>query len=600
VGVVVNSREYDISIKKGKVTRGFMTVMTSGEFRNRINDFAPVISTPGIQLEYAEGRWRPWTISDLRGGLGQEEWKNPAMFYDMTPGLRIYKNRVTLDTRFYNEDATQSATYGVDFKGDHYAIVGKKIRKRKQSTGNWSQVHSSANEFTDIAVHGTKIYACAPGDTTYHSGNGTTWKEVTQLPGKKTVRALLAFRGSLWACTNTALRFSDDPINGPWIPKDQTKPIKIGDERAITQRLTVIGGSIAIGRTDGLYIYEGSGDRADGPVIDFENMAWTGNCKLFTAVDGFLYYNVGDRVKRTDLQGAEFDVTPFISGDTAKELYGFGIPVGGQGYQGHIYVAFDKMENKYPVVLEMPTIDVGGWRKVYEGAKGATMNGAWFSDGADRLFVNDGTTRSQRFQGKRDAPYPDYVRSAHFITSWFTAGDAWSEKAFASILTYVRDLSATERVHLFYRKRGGSWILIEKLTSGHMREVIFDRSTIAVAARRMQLQIFLTRGPDTGKTPVLELPLVPKYMVRPDPIYNQQVIVRLEDNIKTRDRQDVEWSAATLIDFLRDCEAYKLPIEYTDRYEEAWDVMITRTQELRHFPVGDRREFVMIVTMEEV
>jgi len=450
----------------------------------------------------------------------------------------------------------------VDFKGDHYAIVGKKIRKRTTAGGGWGEVHSSTSNFTDIKVYGTRIYACAPGDTTYYSANGTAWSELTQLPQKANARALLAFRGDFWAATHTALRFSPDPVNGPWKPTNQNKPIKVGDERAVLNKMAVIGGFIAIGRADGIYIYEGSGSRAEGPVIDFENMEWAGNCKLFTVVDGFLYYNVGDRVKRTDLQGAEFDVTPFIDGDTDKELYGFGTPVGGQGYQGHIYVAFEKTENVYPVVLEMPTIDVGGWRKVYRGSSGATMKGAWFSDVANRLLVNDGTTRSQRFQGRRDVPYPSYVETANFLTSWFDAGDVYSPKAFGSLLAYLRELAAKQTVTFYYRTRRGSWRLIDKLSSGHEIEMLFDRAWISIAARRIQLKAVLATS-QSGKTPVLELPLVVKYMVRPVPKYGQQVIVRLEDKIGDRNGKTIETSAATLTQFLRDCEAYPNPIQYT-------------------------------------
>lgn len=604
MGVTVNGRIYDISIKKDTTTYGFMTVPTSAEFRRRANDFAPVIGVPGMQLEYAEDMWRPWTLSDFRGGIGQEEWKDPTMFYDMLPGIRIFKNRIQLDTQFITEDASQNATYGVDFKGDHYAIVANKIRKRGTP---WTEVHASvgAKPFTDIKVYGDKIYACAPGDTVYYSGNGTAWNEATQMPAKANTRALLAFRGDLWTATNTALRYSPDPINGPWKPSGD--PIKIGDERGQLKWLTVIGGFIAIGRSDGIYLYEGSGSRAEGPVIDFENMAWEGNCKLFTVADGFLYYNVGDRVKRTDLQGAEFDVTPLTSGSNAKDLRGFGIPVGGQGYQGHIYVAFTSAYGNMPIIMEMPTIDPGGWRLVYEGTSGQTMNGAWFSDGANRLLINDGATRTQRFEGKRDAPYADYVQSTDIITSWFDAGDVWSKKIFAAILAYTRGLSATEKITLYYEKdNSGSWVPITTLTSGRENEVPFDPTNIAISARKLRLKIKLERDAgDSSNTPVLELPLVTSYMVRPDPVYAQQVIIRLHDNIMTHDGKPVEQTAATLKAFLRACEAYEFPLEYTDRDGATWDVFISRTEELRNFFFEDRagnrrQEDVMVVTMREV
>lgn len=602
MGTTVNGRVYDVAIKKGGSTYGFMLVPNQADTRRRASEAVPIIGVPGAQLEYAHDMWRPWTLRDFRGGLGQEEWEDPTKFDDMSAGIRIYRNRIGLDTAFLDEDASQNATDGVDFGGDHYAIVGTKIRKRTKSTDTWSEVHSSTSEFTDICVFGTKIYACAPGDTTYYSSNGTTWNELTALPARTSTQALLAFRGSLWACTNTKLRFSDDPLNSPWKPDNG---IKIGDEKAHTWRLAVIGGIIAIGRTDGIYIYEGSGERAEGPVIDFENLTWLGNCKCFFVTDGFLYYNVGDRLKRTDLQGAEWDITPTWSGNVSKELYGFGSPVAGFGYQGHAYVAFDGMASNKPALLEMPTVDVGGWRLVYEGTGGNTMNGAWFSDGANRLLVNDGTTRVQRFQGYRDIPYPDYVTSAHIITSLFDAGDVWSDKLFGGLIVSARDCDATETIKIYYRKKGaGSWTLIKTISADGVTQCDFDPTNTLVKAQRIQLKVELNSSGGSD-TPILELPLVVMYMVRAQAVHGSHIWIRAEDNLDTHDGDRSEWTAAQIKTFLRACEDYVPPLEYTDSEGTTRKVVAMQVNEWRNFTFTDltgarETKDVMEVVLREV
>lgn len=612
MGITVNGRVYDIAITKGATTYGMMVALTQGELRQRDNDFAPIIGVPGAQMEYAEGIWRPWTLSDFRGGLGQEDWKDPTCFYQMTPGLRFSKGRIQLDTQFYNEDSGDTKTKGVDFGANHYAITGNAVKKRIPA-GTWSISKDFGVPVTDLCVFQGELQASTWGSKIWHTPDGTTWTQHTDTPGVYIGR-MIPFRNALWVADNTQMWYRQKKADGSWawFPdhywESQVGAIQIcepGNPFGL-QGLAVLGGVIIIGRHNGIYVYEGSGNRAEGPVIDFENMVWGGNCKLFTVVDGFLYYNVGNRIKKTDMQGAEFDITPMITGDAAKERYGFGIPVGGQGYQGHIYVAFDDMEGLYPVVLEMPTIDVGGWRKVYEGTSGATMYGAWLSDAQDRLFASDGTTRSQRFQSHTDAPYPDYVSTAYLITSRFDASDVWSKKIFASILMYARELSATETIALYYEKDySGTWVLIGTATSGRQIEMIFDPTTIAISARKLWFKIVLSRGADTSKTPILQLPLVASYVVRPDPTYAQQVVIRLQDNITTHDGKPVEQSASTLKAFLRLCEAYEFPLVYTDRYGEAWNVIVSRTQEIRNYFVTSttgiaRVEDVMMVTFKEV
>ncbi len=605
-----------ITITGSIITHGFLTVPTSAEFRRRANDFAPVIGVPGMQLEYQEDIWRPWTLGDFRGGIGQEEWKDPTRFYEMTPGIRIYKNRLTLDTQIVQEDASITRDYGIDFNGDHYAIergISAVIRKRTTATGAWSTVATLPNVVTDLAVFNGKIWASTWGSKMYYSSDGTTWNAYTDSQCFDNICRLLCYRDGLWIIAPDKMKYYFLSRTGlKWDPLDWH--INIGDPSTVysVNGVAVIGGVIAIGRTDGIYIYEGSGGRAEGPIIAFENQAWGWNCRVFTVVDGFLYYNVGRQVKRTDLQGSEFDVTPEITGSTAKEQYGFGIPKGGQGRQGHIYVAFDDMEGLYPVVLEMPTIDIGGWRMVYKGASGATMTGCWFSDVADRLLLNDGATRTQRFQPHSDAPYPDYVASAEIITSRFDAGDVWSKKVFRKILTWARELTSTETIKLYFEKDySGAWVLVDTLTSGTQNESYFDPNNIANSARKWGLKILLSRGATTSKTPVLILPIVVSYVVRPDPVYAQQTVVRLQEGIMTHPGTKGRYTLTaaditTLKAFLRTCEAYEFPVELKDRYGDTWDVFITRTEELRSFRYptdlegGQRQEDVMVLTMREV
>jgi len=673
----------EISITIAAHGHGFMIVPTSAEFRRRANDFAPVIGVPGAQLEYAEDIWRPWTMGDFRGGLGQEEWDDPTRFDIMTAGLRIYKNRITLDTQFHDEDAGVVVSKGVDFAGDHYAISVNTVRKRTTAiltasniafaattpgtithagndlakfvtgdkiiitgsanndgtydvstggvagtlrttqetfleavgasvtiTGSWNLSKDFGVEVRGLCVWGQKLWASTWGSRLWYTSDGAAWTQDGD--AEEYLTAILGYREFLWIGTVASIIFSDAPP-GNWKPA-----IAVGDVTYGTGiiNMAVLGGFIAIGRTDGIYIYEGSGDRAEGPIIDFENMDWSGNCKLFTVVDGFLYYNIGDRVKKADLRGAEFDITPSISGDKYKELYGFGVPVGGQGRQGHLYVAFAGTKHvggTYPAVLEITTIDVGGWRVAYEAPSDLITRGCWFSDVADRLFINDGTTRSQRFQPQSDAPYPDYVQTASIITSWFDAGDVWSQKIFRKMLALARDLSATETIKPYYEKDySGAWVLIETLTSGGQNEFFFDPNNVANSARKWRLKIELSRDPeDSGVTPTLLLPLVVSYIVRPDPVYAQQVVVRLQEGIQTHQATGGRKTLSagditTLKAFLRVCEAYPLPVEYTDRYGATWDVFISRTEELRSFryPVGlggeERQEDVMIVTMREV
>jgi len=589
---------------------GFMTALVAGEIRRRANDFAPVISVPGAQREYTEDVWQPWTMGDFRGGLGQENWEDPTKFYEMTQGLRIFKDRITLDTQIVDEDVNATRSKGVDFKGDHYAIYRGsdiKIDKRTTATGAWSNVKTlGTGKFTtDICVYRGRLWVPTHGDYFWTSADGTTWTQRQQPVGVAYLYNMLSFRNMIWACNGYKMWAWLDLLT-----TDHAGTFDIGDADTVygVKNLALIGGVMAIGRTNGIYIYEGSGNRAEGPIIDFENMAWDGNCKLFTVVDGFLYYNVGTRVKRTDLQGVEFDITPLTSGTMIKDIYAFGTPVGGQGCQGHIYVAFDGWDgtNHIPYVLEMPTIDIGGWRLVYQGSAGATMNGCWFSDVADRLLIGDGHTRTQRYRSQSDMPYSNYVSTASLTTSWFDAGDVWSKKVFNALLAYARELTATETIKFEYEKDySGSWVTITTISSGRENQVPFDPTNIAISARKLRLRITLSRGTDASKTPVLVLPTVASYVVRPDPTYAQQVFIILQDNILTHDGKPSEQTAATLKQFLRDCEAYEFPLTYVDRYGASWDVLISRSDELRQFKFTDqagnsRQENVMQLVLKEV
>lgn len=521
-GVVVDGKKYHIAIAKGGVTYGFMIVRGS-DTRQRVNDWAPIYSTGDQQ--FAEGTWQPWALTDWTGGVGQERYSNSAQnkFYTSLNCETRIAGRLALGGRWVSADATQVATANpIDFPlvvGNLYVPCGTKLRKYNVGTQVWTDANPGAfaANIAHLHVDGALMFIAVGDSVDAQKYDGTTF---TVLTGFK-ARCFASYGGKVWRANANHIYGSTD-AGATW-PTDVT----VGDASTNVTAMFPYNQRLYVGKEDALWMYDGANVVK---VLDFAKQAYSGNFKFMCEWGGSLYFNVLRRVIRFTPTTWN-DVTPEITGDANKEIYGFGLPIMFAAMPSMLLVAFKDGENQYANLLGYTG---SGWHQVY-GPAVATMNAVGYSRNADWIVVNDGSTRRQAQIAQADHSTADYEASGEVVTPWFDGGYPFFKKSGKSVILETRDCSANETVSVDYRTTdGAAWTALGSsvISSSAPTSISLDPINGAIEFYKIQFRLRLARGTDTSKRPTVTR-FILLYLNRPESVFAYSVQVKLSSKVRT-------------------------------------------------------------------
>lgn len=521
MGVFVDGIEYDVAIERSTgEQRGFMIVPHSDR-RERINDWAPNISTTG-ELAYAEGVWRPWTQSDWSGGLGLEVWdqSEETKFYEAEGVETRIKGKVMLATAVTVGDAEIAAAQPIDYGAYIFMrCVATTALRRYESGVGWIQQGALHGLPSDLEVFGDNLYiASATSHYQIHTIATGTWSDgavdrehfavwnpgaTPSLYGSHGHQIFATTDGSTWGTA-----------------------ISVGDSSSDITSMAVFAQSLYIGKEDGLYYYDGT-DVVQ--MIDCRNRIWTGNFCEMAEWEGYLYFNILRRIYKYS-ESAIIDITPNMYGDLTKESYDYGIPKALVVSPTALYVGFDLAENDYPCVLAYTGL---GWHPIYKGDSGDTLYGMGYSAELDWLLINDTDgTHYRQLVSMTDYPYPVFGGATGVLTFAKFDGDMpQTPKAVKSVTLHTRDCSATEKITIQYRKDGETaWEEVGDVTSSPQEELSLAPLAGAVEVTSdIQIRAILSTG-TPSLTPVLEH-FTLQWLPRPEAIYAHVVSLRLGEPI---------------------------------------------------------------------
>ncbi|RLC80046.1 MAG: hypothetical protein DRJ03_22420, partial [Chloroflexi bacterium] len=277
MGVWVDGQLYDIAIERANGERlGFMIVKGSDR-KERVNDWAPVISTTG-EPQYSSGVWRPWTQSDWSGGLGQEIWDSSekTRFYEAEGVETRIDGRVMLATAVTVTDPDIAAAQPVDYGGKIFMRATATYCLRQYESGvGWSTAYSFAAIPTDICVHGSDLYV-AVGD----SEDMWVWRSGAWTQLDVAASRLAVWDEKLWRSKGHEI-FYTETAGSTW-----SSAIAVGDSSTTITSMCPFAQKLYIGKEDGLYYYDGS-DVVQ--MIDCRNRLWSGNFVQMAEWEGYLY-----------------------------------------------------------------------------------------------------------------------------------------------------------------------------------------------------------------------------------------------------------------------------------------------------------------------
>jgi len=517
---------HDVVFTLGSDSYGFM-LKQGTSVEERVNDFAPSIGL-GDNPAFAEGAWRAWEQSGLTEGVDQRIFSSKQKCWWTDGNLDTTRDQIVqLAAAWNSSDASKSATAPniIDFEQAStdvvLAAIATKIRRYNTSTEVWADSTTTLGaNCTRLATHGANAFAaCGTGADFYRSADGDTW---TQPAAGQKATDFATWDEKLWLCTGATIKNSTD--NGAtW-----SAAINVGDPSTNCTRMMVAFNNLFIRKEDGLYYYNGS-DVVE--VYRNRNTLYSGNQTLTYHHDGFIYMGELGSIKKFSISSGSIanmvDVTPNMTGDASKELYGHGTPIWIWSGPQHLYAAFDDGEGLYPEVLKYNGL---GWHQVYRGASGDTLNAGGYSRLMGYNFLNDGATRLQKMVTLKDIPRADYPSSGQFITSYFDAGLPQMPKGFGSIRVWARNVSATGYIRIEYRTSdSGSWTTVGDVDTDvypNPTTIPFDSDDKSIGSNALQLRFTLNRV-SASSTPVLERFSV-KYLNRPLTVHAYSMTLQLK------------------------------------------------------------------------
>ena len=516
--VTVAGKKYHVALSDGVSTYGF-NIVKGSDGRMAVNDWAPIFSTGDQQ--FAEGTWQPLAWDDWSGGVGSERYAvaTKTQFQRSNVDTRV-GGRVTLTGRWVSTDAGQVATANlIDFLANVYAPCGTTLRKYTVSSGVWSAANASpfGAAITHLHVDGALLYIALGDATDAQKFDGTsTFTTLTGFPANCFTTAL----GKLWRGKANHCYGSTD-AGATW-----ATDVTVGDASANITALVPYNQKLYILKEDSLWTYDGTNILKS---LDFATSKWSGNGKFACEWGGYLFFNILRTIVKFSPTAESF-VTPELTGDTNKELYGWGTPVMMCSTPNVLVVAFKDAEGTDAAVL---SYNGSAWHVLYRAT--STMAAVGYSRNKDWLMVNDGATRYQAQIAQADRPAADYEASGYVELPWFDAAYRLFKKAGKEVVLETKNCSASETVTVKYcTEDDAAWTTLASAVVSSAAPTTISLAPLAGAIEfyKIQFRLEFARGADTSKTPMLTS-FILRYLIRPPRTYAYNVQFRLSARQRT-------------------------------------------------------------------
>lgn len=526
---------WDVVYIWGDKSLGFLTVDPAQE--QLITQFAPNVRfANNAGYEYSEAVYQKNIISHFAQGGDLSIWEQDSRRYNWSDGnVALYKeDRITLASQWSESDTSVAATAPriVDFEGVVSWVVvgvGTKLRAYNTTSGLWTDQAPTAFGANVVDIFSTQQYLfCALGSgVDAERWDGTAGGGWTTLTGMKADH-FFWFNDTLYRALGNEISSDNSSNAGTAF----NAGIKIGFDDTDIIAVAEGAGFIIIAKPEGIYACDGT---------DVYRIHNTQHIQSTLIGRGFMEYNgalmlpFNNEVIQLNLNGVQplsvsiTDITPDMTGDDNKELYGHGAPL--VMFQGarKMYMALDDGEGVYPELLAYNGI---GWHQVYRGTSGDTMRAAGFSRLMNWVLVNDGSTRRKRVINLSDSEYPDYATSGVFTTPDFDAGLPDIQKSWPYISLVLEDVDADNAVKIEYSTdKGDTWTTVETATAASDLPQVFqlDTTELMVASYRIRFRFTLTRdAADSSKTPKIRFPMVLAVSPLPPPYLSVSDVLEID------------------------------------------------------------------------
>jgi hypothetical protein len=566
----------------------YMGFRTAGPAdRRQVSNLAETISIGG-EAAYSNDAYSQLIVNGFDEGGDRELFESGDRRYYTTDGKAslAVKNVMSMASAWEISDAAHTATARemIDFNGSLcpqpwlvYAC-GTTLRAYNTTTGVWADAHPAAGAFanpiTSIRVFdNTMLAICFGSAANWQGWTGasltTTFidtgiKSDVVIPG--TILSVLywhALAGSLYKYTG-----------GAW-----SAAIPVGFSNLSITDLLEHQGLLFVAKPEGLFTYDGTTVRR---ILSSDNSLSTNNFRGFGEWLGALYLPwksaLHKGVVSSSVSIASTDITPLMTGDTAKETYGHGIPIKCIAGPRRIYVAFNAGEGTYPEVL---AYDGVGFQQVYRGTAADVMVAMGYSVHMGWLMINSGgATLIKRLVDTCDAEYPNFNATSQTESPFFDGGKPGELKAWRSIQIDAQDCSATNYINIYYRTtRDATWTLVGALTSDGQQELLFDPGKGHVASRKLQFRIELIRGGAVTTTPKLRFPIIIRVMISSlaKDAYYETIILAPDEALNNNKGviSDTGYSQLLMKTFLDKVRNSPYPITRIDEEGEIMAVKVT-------------------------
>lgn len=517
MSVTVDGKKYHVALSDGTNKYGF-NIVKGSDSRMAVNDWAPIFSAGDQQ--FAEGTWQPLAWDDWSLGVGSERFAvaTKTQYFHGTLDTRV-GGRVTLGGRWISSDAAKTATANPkDFLANVYVPCGTVLRKLTVATGLWSDANAVAfgANVTHIHVDGASLYVALGDAVDAQKYDGTNFSTLTGFQGNCFATAL----GKLWRAKANHIYGSID-AGASW-PTDVT----VEDASANITALVPYGDKLYIFKENGLWTYDGT---TVAKKLDLSTSKWSNNGKFACEWGGYLFFNVLRTIWKFS-PTAESAITPVLTGDTNKELYGWGLPVMLCAAPNALLVAFNGAENADAVVLAYTG---AAWHPLYRAT--STMAAVGYSRNKDWIIVNDGATRYQAQIAQADRPAADYEASGYIELPWFDAAYRLFTKAGKEIVIESKNCTATETITIKYRTEDdAAWTTLASTVVSSTRPTTISLAPLTGALEfyKIQFRLEFARGGTTSLTPMLTS-FILRYLIRPPRTYAYSMQLRLSTRQRT-------------------------------------------------------------------
>lgn len=525
MSVVVGGKQYHVSLSDGEHAYGF-NIVRGSDSRIAVNDWAPIYSTGDQQ--FAEGTWQPVAYQDWSGGVGLERYLNAAetQYHRGSHVETRIPGRITLGGVWELKDAGQAATANpIDYDTGLYVPCEKKLRRCL--AGVWSTVNDGvggrpgdfAANITHLHVDGANLFiALGTGSPSYKYVQSTN--TFTALAAGLNGQCFATALGKVWYAKGNHVYGGTD---GTTFATD----ITVGDASANIVALYPYNEKLYIGKSDSLWEYNGTNVLKK---LDFATSKYEGNFAHMREWGGYLFFNILRRVYKYSPSSIA-DVTPTLTGDADKELYGWGVPIMMCATPSALLSAFKNGENAYSNVLAYTG---SAWHPVYAGVS-STLAAVGYSRNMDWIVVNDGATRVQQQIAQADRCDGHYEATGWIELPWFDAGYRLFKKSGKEVVIESRDCTAEDKITIKYRTTDGAgWTTLasQVVSSASPTTISLDPAAGALEFFKIQFRLELERRADTTKTPTVTS-FILRYLIRPARTYAYSAQLRLS----TKQRQ---------------------------------------------------------------